>query len=191
MRGGAGDDHRLLPPGKDNDLSGRLRVGNKAEIGAVVHHGLVNLLRPQVADLELRGGQAAGEFGLEARHLRDADGIDRSNPDAAAGVATHLLEADKEFLVAAEHIASELIKELARGQHLERAAGAVQQLHAKDAFEFLQRLAGGRLGDAIEGGAPADAARLHNVAEQMELREVHDRDSIIRPADVEATTNSL
>jgi hypothetical protein len=46
-------------------------------------------------------------------------------------------------------------------------------LGAQHAFGLLEVLAGGRLADAVGLGAPADAAGVRDVAEELELIESH------------------
>lgn len=175
VRRGAGDDHGFFAPGEGEDFAGGFGIADEAEVDAVVDDGLIDLFGAKVVDLEVGAGKAAGEFGFEAGHFGDADGVDGGNADGSTCGAAEVFEADEEFLVAAEDIAAEVVEEFAGGEDFEGAAGAVEELSAKEAFKFLDGLAGGGLGDAVEGGAAADAAGLNDVFEEVQLGQVHER----------------
>src|SRR5437773_10995124 len=97
--------------------------------------------------MELGVGETAAEFVLEARHLREADRVDRGHTHFALDARFELVKRGKELLFASQHVAAEVEIELASGGQGQRAGGAVEQRRSKALLKLVDVLAGGRLTD--------------------------------------------
>ena len=127
--GGRGHHHHLLfAPGNRRDLPVRFGVAHQAQVGLVRHHRVVHLLGPQILHQQLRFRHPAGQFALQTRHIRDADGVDCGHPDRALHPAFELVHRLLEFFLAAQHVAAEFEVHAPGFGQLEGPRAAVQQL---------------------------------------------------------------
>ncbi len=116
--------------------------------------------------MQLSIGKASGELLLNLRHLRQADGINRSDAHRAFDHAGELFQFDLKFFLAPRHIAAQAVEKLAGRCEGKGARAAVEQRNAEAALHLLHLLAGGRLADPAGRSGPAYAAQLSDVPKQ-------------------------
>jgi hypothetical protein len=84
-------------PGDGGDFSSGFGKAYQAQIGGIVAHRVVDLIRAHVLHVQLGGGIPGGEFLLQAAHFRKAGRVDRDHPHGAFHVALNGLQRQREF----------------------------------------------------------------------------------------------
>ena len=107
------------------------------------------------------------ELLAQARHLRQADGIDGGHPHGAFGLAFESLQRHQELVLAAQDFAAEIRVEFAGFGERQRPGAAVHQRQTQAAFHFLDVLGGRGLADAAMRCGPADTLGLGDFLEEL------------------------
>ena len=125
--------------------------------------------------MQLRVGMAALELLAQARHLRQADGVDGGYPHSAFGLTFEALQRHQELVLAPQNFAAEVRVEFARVGERQRPRAAIHQPQTQTAFQLLHVLGGCGLADAGVRGGPADTLGLGDFFEKLGFEKVQTR----------------
>ena len=175
MLGRADGDELVFHERDDLDLAGLLREGDEAEVHGVGDDVFVDEVRAAVFDAHVDVRELLHERLHVRREFVQADGDDGRDVDGAADDLAHLLHLAADLFVAVEDVLGGLVEAPALARQPELLLAAVDDQDVEVLLHRAQLLADGRLGDGVELGGFGEAFVVHQVAEDLQVLDVHGR----------------
>ena len=146
---------------------------DEAEVARPLADFVVDLVGAAVLDVDVDAGELAQEFFQVGRQLVQADAVDGAQPDGAGDDVAHLGELVLERVELENDLLADLVKHLTLAGEAKALVATLDQRDAEAVLHGADLLADGGLGDEVQGGRLAEAAGLHEIAEDLERFDLH------------------